>query len=67
LAGAGVNAKALSTFTGHANIGMTLDLSGDLMAALQAEAATLLDTYLAREVGGSTSTSTSTGTLPPAA
>jgi integrase len=42
---AGVNAKALSTFMGHANIGITLDLYGHLMPGSQAEAATLLDTY----------------------
>ena len=57
---AGVNAKALSTFMGHANIGITLDLYGHLMPGSQAEAADLLDAYLAREVGGSTSTITST-------
>ncbi|MDP9294059.1 MAG: tyrosine-type recombinase/integrase, partial [Actinomycetota bacterium] len=51
---AGVNAKALSTFMGHATIGITLDLYGHLMPGSQAEAATLLDDYLAREVGGST-------------
>jgi integrase len=56
---AGVNAKALSTFMGHANIGITLDLYGHLMPGSQAEAATLLDAYLAREVGGSTSPTTS--------
>jgi integrase len=64
---AGVNAKALSTFMGHANIGITLDLYGHLMPGSHAEAATLLDSYLAREVGGSTSTTTSTGALQPAA
>ena len=52
---AGVNAKALSTFMGHANIAITMDLYGHLMPGSQAEAATLLDAYLAREVGGSTS------------
>ena len=57
---AGVNAKALSTFMGHANIGITLDLYGHLMPGSQAEAADLLDAYLAREVGGSTFTITST-------
>jgi integrase len=49
---AGVNAKALSTFMGHANIGITLDLYGHLMPGSQAEAATLLDAYLVREIGG---------------
>jgi integrase len=51
---AGVNAKALSTFMGHANIGITLDLYGHLLAGSEEEAATLLDAYLAREVDGST-------------
>jgi len=60
---AGVDAKALSTFIGHANIAITLDLYGHLMPGSQAEAATLFDAYLAREVGGSTSTMTSTGPL----
>jgi integrase len=64
---AGVNAKALSTFMGHGNIGITLDLYGHLMPGSQAEAATLLDAYLAREVGGSTSPSTSPEPLQPAA
>jgi integrase len=64
---AGVNAKALSTFMGHVNIGITLDLYGHLLPGSEAEAASLLDTYLAREVGGSTSTSTSTDSLQPAA
>ena len=57
---AGVNAKALSTYMGHANIAITLDLYGHLMPGSQSEAADLLDAYLAREVGGSTSTVTST-------
>jgi integrase len=56
---AGVNPKALSTFMGHANIGITLDLYGHLMPGSQAEAADVLDQYLAREVGGSTSPATS--------
>ena len=57
---AGVNAKALSTFMGHANIAITMDLYGHLLPGSEAEAATLFDAYLAREVGGSTSTETST-------
>jgi integrase len=44
---AGVNAKALSTFMGHANISITLDRYGHLMPGTEAEAAQLLDTYLA--------------------
>ena len=51
---AGVNAKALSTFMGHANIAITLDLYGHLMPGSETEAADLLDAYLAREAGGST-------------
>jgi len=64
---AGVNAKALSTFMGHANIAITMDLYGHLMPGSEAEAASLLDAYLARDVGGSTSTSTSTESLRAAA
>jgi integrase len=43
---AGVNAKALSTFMGHAKIGITLDLYGHLTPGSEAEAAGLLDGYL---------------------
>jgi len=43
---AGVNAKALSTFMGHANISITLDPYGHLMPGSEAEAAELLDAYL---------------------
>ena len=45
---AGVNAKALSTYMGHANIAITLDRYGHLMPGNEAEAAGLLDAYLAR-------------------
>ena len=45
---AGVNAKALSTYMGHANIGITLDRYGHLMPGNEAEAAGLLDVYLNR-------------------
>ena len=47
---AGVNAKTLSTFMGHANIGITLDLYGHLFPGAEDEAAGLLDTYLSRTV-----------------
>lgn len=47
---AGVNAKALSTYMGHASIKMTLDRYGHLMPGNEAEAAQLLDGYLARSV-----------------
>jgi integrase len=43
---AGVNAKALSTFMGHANISITLDRYGHLMPGSEADAAGLLDAYL---------------------
>jgi len=43
---AGVNAKALSTYMGHANIGTTLDRYGHLMPGNEEEAASLLDSYL---------------------
>ena len=51
---AGVNAKALCTFMGHANIATTFDLHGHLFPGSEAETASLLDTFLAREAGGST-------------
>ena len=43
---AGVNAKALSTYMGHANISITLDRYGHLMPGNEDEAAGLLDSYL---------------------
>jgi hypothetical protein len=43
---AGVNAKALSTYMGHANISITLDRYGHLMPGSEEEAAGLLDAYL---------------------
>jgi integrase len=45
---AGVNAKALSTYMGHAAISITLDRYGHLMPGNEVEAAGLLDAYLAR-------------------
>jgi integrase len=45
---AGVNAKALSTYMGHANICITLDRYGHLMPGNENEAAALLDLSLAR-------------------
>jgi integrase len=50
---AGVNAKALSTFMGHANISITLDRYGHLMPGSEAEAANLLSAYLERGNGNS--------------
>jgi integrase len=43
---AGVNAKALSSFMGHANISITLDRYGHLMPGAEDEAAGLMDAYL---------------------
>jgi integrase len=43
---AGVNAKALQTFMGHASITVTLDLYGHLLPGSEDEAAVLLDAYL---------------------
>jgi integrase len=51
---AGVNAKALSTYMGHANIGITLDRYGHLMPGNEEEAAGLLDSYLERAKAGRT-------------
>jgi hypothetical protein len=51
---AGVNAKALSTFMGHANIDIALDLNGHMLPGSEAEAATLLDADLAREAADPT-------------
>jgi integrase len=45
---AGVNAKALSTYMGHANISITLDRYGHLMPGNEEEAAGLLEAYLER-------------------
>jgi integrase len=45
---AGVNAKSLQTYMGHANISITLDRYGHLMPGNEGEAAGLLDAYLAR-------------------
>ncbi len=46
LIAAGVSAKALSTFMGHANISVTLDRYGHLAPGAEHEAAGLLDAYL---------------------
>jgi integrase len=43
---AGVNAKALSEYMGHASIAITMDRYGHLMPGNEHEAAVLLDTYL---------------------
>jgi len=44
---AGVNPKALQTFMGHASITVTLDTYGHLFPGSEAEAAALVETYLA--------------------
>ena len=49
---AGVNAKALSTFLGHASVTITLDRYGHLFPGSEREAAGLLDSYLERSVRG---------------
>jgi integrase len=46
---AGVNAKALSSYMGDSSVTITLDRYGHLMPGNEAEAATLHDSYLARE------------------
>jgi integrase len=53
---AGVNAKSLSTYMGHANIAITFDLYGHLMPGSHDEAAGLLDAYLARAAAVDTET-----------
>jgi integrase len=45
---AGVNAKALSAFMGHASITITLDRYGHLMPGSEDGAAGLMDAYLER-------------------
>ena len=45
---AGVNAKSLSTFMGHANIGITLDRYGHLMPGSEEEAAGLVSQRIQR-------------------
>ena len=43
---AGVNAKALQTFMGHASITITLDRYGHLFPGAESEAAALLDAFI---------------------
>lgn len=47
---AGLNAKALSSYLGHASVAITYDRYGKLMPGNEAEAAGLLDAYLLRSV-----------------
>ena len=53
---AGVNAKALSEFMGHATIAITFDLYGHMLPGAHDEAAGLLDAFLARSAGAETET-----------
>jgi integrase len=48
---AGANAKALTTFMGHASVTVTYDRYGHLMPGSRDESAALLDAYLARSAG----------------
>jgi hypothetical protein len=50
---AGVNAKALQTFMGHASITITLDRYGHLFPGAEDEAAALLDAFLDRSLKAS--------------
>ena len=43
---AGVNAKALATYMGHATVTITFDRYGHLMPGNELEAARMLDEYL---------------------
>jgi integrase len=52
---AGVNAKALSAYMGHASITMTLDRYGHLMPGHEGEAAEMLADYLERDMSASAS------------
>lgn len=49
---AGVNAKALASYLGHASITITLDRYGHLLPGNEEQAAELLDAYLARARDG---------------
>ena len=62
---AGVNAKALSVFMGHANISITLDRYGHLMPGSEAEAAGLLDAYLNAQGERQEDTARSADSLSP--
>ncbi len=63
---AGVNVKALSTFMGHANIGITLDQYGHLLPGAEDEAAGLLDAFLARSAGAASAPLTAPHARKPA-
>jgi integrase len=65
LIAAGVNAKAITTYMGHASIQTTYDLYGKLMPGSESEAAALVDAYLAR--ADTQARLDQLGGLPPAA
>jgi integrase len=48
LIAAGVNAKAITAYLGHASIQTTFDLYGHLMPGNEDEAVALVDAYLSR-------------------
>jgi integrase len=48
LIAAGVNAKAITAYLGHASIQTTFDLYGHLMPGNEDEAVALVDAYLER-------------------
>jgi hypothetical protein len=48
---AGVNAKPLSEFMGHATIAITFDLYGHMLPGAHDEAAGLFDAFLTRAAG----------------
>jgi len=60
-----LNIKAVSTFMGHANIGITLDLYGHLLPESVEEAATLMDAYLAQRAGEDVARSVAREPLSP--
>ncbi len=49
---AGVDAKVLSTYMGHASVMITLDRYGHLFPGNEEDAAVLLDDDLSRSTGG---------------
>ena len=52
---AGVNAKALCSYMGHASVSITFDRYGHLMPGNESEAARILDRYLERAAASSRS------------
>jgi integrase len=55
---AGVNAKTLAAFMGHASVTITLDRYGHLFPGSEDEAAALVDAYLERATGAQTGAQT---------